>query len=98
MALQITNIDDLKSSQACILEAKTSYDEILAKLRNAIVDTENYWNDMDSYKYREKLLDLIDSKLTEVSTEMEFESSFLKKTYLTLEDAKTQVKNRLNGE
>lgn len=98
MALQITNIEDLKSSQARILEAKTSYDEILTKLRNAVVDTENYWNDMDSYKYREKLLNLIDNQLTDVSNELEFESSFLKKTYLTLEDAKTQVKNRLNGD
>ncbi len=98
MALQITNIEDLKSSQACIVEAKTSYDEILSKLRDAVIDSENYWNDIDSYKYREKLLNLIDNQLKEVSNELGFESSFLKKTYLTLEDAKTQVKNRLNGE
>lgn len=98
MALQITNIEDLKNSQACILEAKTSYDEVLTNLRNSVVNIDNYWNDSDSYEFKEKLLRLIDNELKAVSTELEFESSFLKKTYLTLEDAKTQVKNRLNGE
>lgn len=97
MALKITNLDTLKTKEAIIQDAKSSYDETMKKLKEAIMSTEESWNDKDGYDFREKLISLIESDLKTVSEEMEFEINYIKKVTSVLENTQQQVQSRLNG-
>lgn len=97
MALQFTNINELKNSQLQIELAKTTYEDTIKNLRDAIKNTEQSWQGEDAYNYRIELNDIINKKLQNVIDEMNFEIDFLKKTTSVLQDAQERVKNKLNG-
>lgn len=97
MAVQVTNINELKNSEITITNAKVSYDEALKKLSDAIKITEFSWQGEDGMKFREDLMALINNDLKDVSEEMNSEINYLKKIHTILENAQEQVKNRLNS-
>lgn len=97
MALKITNLDTLKTKEAVIQNAKDSYDETLKKLKEAVMSTEESWDDKDGYDFRDKLICLIESDLKTASEEMNFEINYIKKVTNVLENTQQQVQSRLNG-
>ena len=97
VALQITDLSVLKSSEAEIRAAKAEYDEILKNIENAIKSTENAWNDKEGIEFRTKVLNLLEHDLKDMSTEMEFEVNYIKKITMVLENAQQEIKKRINN-
>ena len=96
MALQITNVNELKNAKTLIETSKKSYDESLDSLRNAIIEIQNYWQGEDSIEYQDKVLNLVNRELSHESTELEFEVKYLNRIITVLDNAQDQIKKRLN--
>ena len=97
MALTITNLDTLKTRESQIKNAKSTYDDALKKLKEAVKSTEDAWTDRDGYDFRDKLIRLIETDWKMASEEMEFEINDIHKVTSVLENTQQSVKSRLNG-
>ena len=96
MALQITNVNELKVAKDNIKESKESFDSSLTTLSDNIKTLQNYWQGEDGYNYQTKVMNIIDNDLALVSEEMAFEVKYLDRITSVLDNAQEEVKKRLN--
>lgn len=96
MALNITNINDLKTAKVKIMEARKNYEDTIKLLTDAVKSTEISWQGEDAYNFRHELLTIINNDLLTEQEEMDFEIQFLDKVSSTLENAQQEVKKRLS--
>lgn len=97
MALQISNINNLKESYALLSIAKSSYDNTLRDLANAVKNTELFWRGEDAFKFRRDLFEILTKNLLATTEEIDIEMKYLKKLSMVLENAQEQVKSKLNN-
>ena len=97
MALKITNIDDIKNYKSELEKDKAAYDDVINKLTNIIKTSAAYWQGEDGDAFRERLYGFIANELNIISKEIGAEINYLGKVILVLENAREQIKSRVNG-
>ena len=97
MALRISNIDDIKYCREELEKDRRRYDEVINKLINTIKMSAVYWQGEEGDQFREELYSLIMNELRVISKEINAESNYLRKVIIVLENARNQIKSRLNG-
>ena len=97
MALKISNIDDIKYCREELEKDRIRYDEVINKLINTIKMSAVYWQGEEGDQFREELYSLIMNELRVISKEINAESNYLRKVIIVLENARNQIKSRLNG-
>lgn len=96
MALQITNINELKVAKDNIKDAKESFDSTITVLKDNINSIQSYWQGEDAFNFQNKVISIIDNDLALELEEMAFEIKYLDRIISVLDNAQEEVKKRLN--